>query len=61
MSFQLRYDAKKTLEVLNQATFSGDPFVEVFLRDSRDLATRFDVILRYFDVFFSTILADNSI
>jgi len=59
MFFQLRYDAKKTLEILNQATFSGDPFVYVFLKDSRDLLTRFDVILRYVDLFSSTILADD--
>jgi hypothetical protein len=33
--------------MLNQPTFSGDLFTEVFLKDYRDLWTRFDVILRY--------------
>ncbi|PPQ69881.1 hypothetical protein CVT25_005586 [Psilocybe cyanescens] len=42
----LRYDASKALESLNQTTFSGDPFNGVFLKDNRDLSTRFDVILR---------------
>ncbi|KDR70120.1 hypothetical protein GALMADRAFT_254950 [Galerina marginata CBS 339.88] len=42
----LRYDASKTLELLNHTSFSGDPFNSVFLNDSRDLSTRFDVILR---------------
>ena len=28
----------------NQAMFSGDPFVDVSLRNFRDLATRFNVI-----------------
>ncbi|KAH9476209.1 Nucleolar protein 6 [Psilocybe cubensis] len=42
----LRYDATKALEALNQTTFSGDPFNGVFLKDCRDLSTRFDVILR---------------
>ncbi|KAF8178500.1 Nrap protein [Pholiota molesta] len=42
----LRYDATKTLETLNQASFSGDPFTGVFLKDCRDLTTRFDIILR---------------
>ncbi|KAF8908204.1 Nrap protein [Gymnopilus junonius] len=42
----LRYDAAKTLEALNQTSFSGDPFSGVFLKDCRDLMTRFDVVLR---------------
>ncbi|PPQ96699.1 hypothetical protein CVT26_010251 [Gymnopilus dilepis] len=42
----LRYDAAKTLESLNQTSFSGDPFNGTFLKDCRDLSTRFDVVLR---------------
>ncbi|KDR65095.1 hypothetical protein GALMADRAFT_148991 [Galerina marginata CBS 339.88] len=42
----LRYDALITLELLNHTSFSRDPFNSVFLKDSRDLSTRFDVILR---------------
>ena len=44
---QLRYDAAKTLQSLNHTASSGDPFTGVFLKDSRDLVTRFDVILRF--------------
>ena len=43
---QLRLDAERTLDIPNQPTFSGDLFTEVFLKDSRDLWTRFDVVLR---------------
>ncbi|KAF9552839.1 Nrap protein [Agrocybe pediades] len=42
----LRYDASRTLDLLNQTTLSGDPFNGVFMTDHRDLSTRFDVILR---------------
>ncbi|KAF8154805.1 Nrap protein [Crassisporium funariophilum] len=42
----LKYDAAKTLETLNQSAFSGDPFTGAFLKDSRDLSTRFDVVFR---------------
>ncbi|KAF9475207.1 Nrap protein [Pholiota conissans] len=42
----LRYDARQTLDTLNQASFSGDPFGGVFLKDCRDLPTRFDIILQ---------------
>ncbi|CAA7262477.1 unnamed protein product [Cyclocybe aegerita] len=42
----LRYEASKTLERLNETAFSGDPFNGVFLKDCRDLLTRFDTILR---------------
>ena len=44
---QLRHDALKTLETLDQLSISGDPFAEVFLTDQRDLPARFDAILRY--------------
>ncbi|KAJ3576829.1 hypothetical protein NP233_g152 [Leucocoprinus birnbaumii] len=42
----LRYEALHTLETLNQTTISGDSFTEVFLKDQRNLPTRFDSILR---------------
>lgn len=42
----LRHDALKTLEALDEASLSGDPFTEVFLQDHRDLPIRFDTILR---------------
>ncbi|KAF9531369.1 Nrap protein [Crepidotus variabilis] len=42
----LRCEALKTLELLNQPTFSGDPFTGTFLNDWRDLPTRFDSLLR---------------
>ena len=44
---QLQYEASKTLEILNEATIAGDPFTQVFLKDNRDLSTRFDIVLRY--------------
>lgn len=44
---QLRYEALHTLETLNQTTISGDSFTEVFLKDQRNLPTRFDSILRF--------------
>lgn len=44
--FQLRHDALKTLETLDEASLSGDPFTDVFLTDHRDLSIRFDTILR---------------
>ncbi|KAF8269425.1 Nrap protein-domain-containing protein [Lactarius quietus] len=39
----LKHDARATLEVLDGA--SGDPFSEAFLRDHRDLTSRFDCVL----------------
>ncbi|KAI0079174.1 Nrap protein [Panus rudis PR-1116 ss-1] len=42
----LKYDATLTLEALNDAALSVDPFDEVFMRDHRDLQTRFDIVLR---------------
>ncbi|KXN85109.1 U3 small nucleolar RNA-associated protein 22 [Leucoagaricus sp. SymC.cos] len=42
----LRHEAQHTLESLNQTTISGDSFTEVFLKDHRNLPTRFDSILR---------------
>ncbi|KAL5521182.1 hypothetical protein ACEPAG_9105 [Sanghuangporus baumii] len=44
----LRRDAKVTLDALNSSSIgaSVDPFDEVFLRDRRQLLTRFDVVLR---------------
>ncbi|KAF8965448.1 Nrap protein [Flammula alnicola] len=56
----LRYDAAKTLETLNQSSFSGDPFTGVFLKDNRNLLTRFDVILRY-DVLGQSCICKTSI
>ncbi|KAG7099051.1 hypothetical protein E1B28_000926 [Marasmius oreades] len=41
----LRSDARKTLDCLNLGTLE-DPFPEVFLRDHRDLQSRFDAVLR---------------
>ncbi|PPQ69344.1 hypothetical protein CVT24_001638 [Panaeolus cyanescens] len=42
----LKYDAAKSLETLNQLDFSGDPFQTVFMKDNRDLLTRFDIVLK---------------
>ncbi|KAF5381659.1 hypothetical protein D9615_005551 [Tricholomella constricta] len=42
----LRHDALKTLEALDHASISADPFTDVFLTDHRDLPTRFDTVLR---------------
>ncbi|TFK31610.1 Nrap protein [Crucibulum laeve] len=42
----LRYDAIQTTETLNSTSISGDPFTEVFLKEHRDLPTRFDTVLR---------------
>ena len=48
---QLQYEASKTLEILNETTITGDPFTQVFLKDNRDLSTRFDIVLRYVNLF----------
>ncbi|KAJ7086043.1 Nrap protein [Mycena belliarum] len=42
----LQHDARKTLEKLNGANVGSDPFVDVFLKEQRDLPTRFDTIIR---------------
>ncbi|KAH0579235.1 hypothetical protein H2248_003386 [Termitomyces sp. 'cryptogamus'] len=42
----LRHDALKTLEALDHASISVDPFTNVFLTDHRDLSTRFDTVIR---------------
>ncbi|KAJ7352492.1 Nrap protein [Mycena albidolilacea] len=42
----LQHDAKKTLEKLNVASIGSDPFADVFLKDQRDLSTRFDTVIR---------------
>ena len=47
MDPQLRYDAQKTLETLDHTPISHDPFTEVFLKEQRNLPTRFDTILRF--------------
>lgn len=44
---QLKHDAKKTLELLDKSGTSWDPFSEVFLKEQRDLPTRFDTIIRF--------------
>lgn len=44
---QLKYDAKLTLEGLNESSLAQDPFTEVFLQDKRDIQARFDVVVRY--------------
>ncbi|KAF7327497.1 Mannose-6-phosphate isomerase [Mycena kentingensis (nom. inval.)] len=41
----LRHEAQRTLEFLSAET-QDDPFPDTFLRDQRDLAARFDVVLR---------------
>lgn len=43
---QLKFDAKKTLELLDQSSIIRDPFTEVFLKEQRDLPTRFDTVIR---------------
>ena len=48
---QLQDEASKTLEILNETTITGDPFTLVFLKDKRDLSTRFDIVLRYVNPF----------
>ena len=50
---QLQYEASKTLEILNETTITGDPFTQVFLKDNRDLSTRFDIVLLYVNLFAS--------
>ncbi|KAH8096858.1 Nrap protein [Cristinia sonorae] len=42
----LQYDAKLTLDILNEDLTAQDPFREAFLKDHRDLQTRFDVVMR---------------
>ncbi|CAL1710724.1 unnamed protein product [Somion occarium] len=42
----LKHDAALTLEALNENSISEDPFSEVFLKDHRDLQSRFDVVIR---------------
>ncbi|KIK63933.1 hypothetical protein GYMLUDRAFT_424118 [Collybiopsis luxurians FD-317 M1] len=42
----LSSDAQKTLEILNDSSSSADPFPDVFLKDHRDLQTRFDAVIR---------------
>ncbi|CCM06300.1 uncharacterized protein FIBRA_08551 [Fibroporia radiculosa] len=42
----LRHDAKMTLDILDHSNLSEDPFDAVFMRDKRDVATRFDIVLR---------------
>ncbi|EMD32469.1 hypothetical protein CERSUDRAFT_108867 [Gelatoporia subvermispora B] len=42
----LRYDARITLDILDHAPITDDPFQYVFLKDQRDIATRFDIIAR---------------
>ncbi|KAJ6612257.1 Nrap protein [Mycena sp. CBHHK59/15] len=42
----LQNDAQKTLERLNNAPIGIDPFTDVFLKDQRDLLTRFDTVVR---------------
>ncbi|CAK5268603.1 unnamed protein product [Mycena citricolor] len=42
----LQIDAQSTLERLNMTSTAGDPFPEIFLKDHRDLPSRFDALLR---------------
>ncbi|KAF8634052.1 hypothetical protein AX17_004316 [Amanita inopinata Kibby_2008] len=42
----LSLDAWRTLQMLDVTKLSGDPFSEVFLKEHRDLPTRYDVVLR---------------
>ncbi|KAJ6460366.1 Nrap protein [Mycena vitilis] len=42
----LQNDARKTLDKLNSAFTGSDPFADVFLKEQRDLSTRFDTVIR---------------
>ncbi|KAA1477008.1 Nrap protein [Dentipellis sp. KUC8613] len=42
----LQHDAKRTLQTLDSSSPSVDPFTEVFLKENRDLFTRFDAVMR---------------
>ncbi|KAH9912225.1 Nrap protein [Fomitopsis serialis] len=42
----LRRDAQQTLDVLDNSGLTEDPFPLVFLKEQRDVANRFDVVLR---------------
>ncbi|KAI0030094.1 Nrap protein [Vararia minispora EC-137] len=42
----LRHDARVTLDILNSTDLTNDPFHEIFLKDHRSLATRFDAVIR---------------
>ncbi|KAI0725349.1 Nrap protein [Fomitopsis betulina] len=42
----LRYDAQQTLDTLDKSGLSDDPFPLVFLKEQRDVANRFDVVLK---------------
>ncbi|KAI0317967.1 Nrap protein [Amylostereum chailletii] len=42
----LGHDARATLDILNATKVSGEPFHEVFLKDQRSLAPRFDAVIR---------------
>ncbi|OCH85324.1 Nrap protein [Obba rivulosa] len=42
----LRYDARITLDALDHALITDDPFQYVFLKEQRDIATRFDIVAR---------------
>jgi U3 small nucleolar RNA-associated protein 22 len=44
---QLRYDAQMTIDALNCTLGTEDVFKDVFLKDHRSLATRFDVVIRH--------------
>jgi hypothetical protein len=43
LDVQLRYDAKKSLDVM----MNPDPFLEIFLKDKRGLYSRFDTVIRF--------------
>ncbi|KAJ7039536.1 Nrap protein, partial [Mycena alexandri] len=42
----LQNDARKTLEKLNTESIGSDLFADVFLKEQRDLSTRFDTVIR---------------
>lgn len=44
---QLQYDARATLDALNEDFTAQDTFEEAFLKNHRYLQTRFDVVLRF--------------
>ncbi|EDR01199.1 uncharacterized protein LACBIDRAFT_312517 [Laccaria bicolor S238N-H82] len=39
-------ETSKTLKILNETTITRDPSTQVFLKDNRDLSTRFHIVLR---------------
>jgi U3 small nucleolar RNA-associated protein 22 len=56
---QLRHDAQKSLEILDQSV--RDPFTELFLKEQRNLCSRFDTVIRSVSLRLAGILLTGSV